>query len=415
MACDEVGGVHKISGTDGFVAETQVRAGEASGLLGVVCEICLAVFVGVVADNFYGVLVGTYSTVGAETVEFGFECAGVAEGNFGQQGQRSKGNVVYNADGEVVLGHGQSEVFEYAENLGGRCVLRCQTVAATNDDGGVLASIEYFFYIEVQGLAVSAGFFGTVEHGNAFCSCWNSCEQVLGGERTVQMNRYKAYFLAFGDEAVDSFLDCLCYRTHCDDYAFGIRCAVVVEQVVFTAGNLADFGHVAFNNFGNGVIVFVASFAVLEENVAVLGEAAGYGSVGCEGVFTELGQGFLIDKRSEVFLVHCFDFLDFVRCAETVEEVYERHAGLDCRQVCHTGEVHNFLYRAFGKHGEACLAYGHHVLVVAEDGEGVRCDCAGRNMEYCGKKFACNLVHVRNHQQEALRCGVGGGEGTGLK
>ncbi len=57
VACHEVGGVHQICGTDGLVAEAKVRAGETARLLGVVGEICLAVLVGVVADNLDRVLV----------------------------------------------------------------------------------------------------------------------------------------------------------------------------------------------------------------------------------------------------------------------------------------------------------------------------------------------------------------------
>lgn len=52
VACYEVGRVHQVCRAYGLVAEAQVRAGEAAGLLGVVGEVCLAVFVGVVADDF---------------------------------------------------------------------------------------------------------------------------------------------------------------------------------------------------------------------------------------------------------------------------------------------------------------------------------------------------------------------------
>ena len=83
--------------------------------------------------------------------------------------------------------------------------------------------------------------------------------------------------------------------------------------------------------------------------------------------------------------------------------------------MCYSGEVHYFLHRAFAKHSEACLTHRHYILVVAENAEGVGCDCTCRNVENTGKLFAGNFVHVGNHQQEPLRCGVGCGEGAGLQ
>lgn len=154
---------------------------------------------------------------------------------------------------------------------------------------------------------------------------------------------------------------------------------------------------------------------MLEENVAVFGHAASHGSVGSEGAFTEGCECFAVEKRGEVVLLHYLDFLYFVRSTEAIEEVDEGNARFDGRQVCHTGEVHYFLYGAFGKHCETGLAHRHHVLVVTENRESVRGKCTGRNMEDGRQQFAGNLVHVGNHQQEALRRGVGGGEGTGLE
>ncbi len=64
VACHEVRRVHQICGADGLVAEAEVRAGETARLLRVVCEVCLAILVGIVTDNLHGVLVGAYGTVG---------------------------------------------------------------------------------------------------------------------------------------------------------------------------------------------------------------------------------------------------------------------------------------------------------------------------------------------------------------
>ena len=63
MACDEVRGGYKVRGLDRGVSEPEVRAGISAGLLGVIVEVSLAVFLGVVADDLDGVLVGSDSTV----------------------------------------------------------------------------------------------------------------------------------------------------------------------------------------------------------------------------------------------------------------------------------------------------------------------------------------------------------------
>ena len=81
----------------------------------------------------------------------------------------------------------------------------------------------------------------------------------------------------------------------------------------------------------------------------------------------------------------------------------------------HTCEVHHFLYWTFAEHSETCLAGRHHILMIAEDGEGMWCDGARRYVEHTGEQLTCNLVHIRNHQQQTLRCGVCCGQRTGLK
>ena len=160
---------------------------------------------------------------------------------------------------------------------------------------------------------------------------------------------------------------------------------VVVEEVVFATGDLADLAHVLLDDFGNSLIVLVASFAVLEEYVAVLGHTASNGSVGSEGARAELCEGFAVEEGSELILLEDFDLLDLVACAEAVEEVNEGNAALDSSEVSYSREVHNFLNRSFAEHGATCLACSHNVEVVAEDRKCVRGDSTSRYVEYAGE------------------------------
>ncbi len=234
-------------------------------------------------------------------------------------------------------------------------------------------------------------------------------------EGTVEVNGNHADFLAFGHEMVDSFLSGLGYRTHGDDHALSFGMSVVVEEVVFATCDGRDLAHVVFNDFGNSIIVFVARFAVLEEYVAVFCHTTCHGSQWAEGAVAEFSEGFLVNQGSEVFLINNFDLLDLVRGTEAVEEVYEGNAALDGREVGYTGEIHHFLNGTFSKHCEAGLAYRHNVLMVAEDAQCVRGDCTGRYVEHTGEQLACDLVHIGDHQQQTLRCGVGRCQSTGLE
>jgi hypothetical protein len=59
------------------------------------------------------------------------------------------------------------------------------------------------------------------------------------------------------------------------------------------------------------------------------------------------------------------------------------------------------------EHGEAGLTAGHDVGMIAEDVQRVCRDGTGGNVEHGRELLACDLVHVGDHQQQAL----GGGEG----
>ena len=101
-----------------------------------------------------------------------------------------------------------------------------------------------------------------------------------------------------------------------------------------------------------------------------------------------------------------------MRGAEAIEEVEERSLALDGGQVGHRCEVHDLLHVALGEHGEAGLAAGHDVGVIAKDVERVSGDGTGRNVEDARQALTRDLVHVRDHEQETLGRRVGGGEGT---
>ena len=104
VAGNKVGLVYVIGALNRLIAETQVRNGNTAGLLRVILEVSLNVFIGVVADNLNGVFVSTDGTVAAETPELTLNSAFSCGVRSLFLGERKVGNIIVNTDGEVVLG-----------------------------------------------------------------------------------------------------------------------------------------------------------------------------------------------------------------------------------------------------------------------------------------------------------------------
>ena len=197
---------------------------------------------------------------------------------------------------------------------------------------------------------------------------------------------------------------------HSDDDAVSVGCAVVVEQVVVGADLGIDLGHVLLDDGGQSVIDRVAGLTMLEEDVAVLVGTAHLGVLGVQRVLAELLDSLHVAHFLQVGVVPLLDLLILVRGAEAVEEVQEGNVALDGAQVCDRGQVHDFLDGALSQHGEAGLAAGHDVAVIAEDVQRLGRDGTGRYVKDAGQLLSCDLVHVGDHQQQTLGSGEGGGD-----
>ena len=413
VAGDVVGLGDEVGRLDGALAEAQVGHGEATGLLGVVSEVGLSVHVGVVTDDLDGLLVGTHGTVGAQTEELALHGAGGHGVDLFFNVEAQVGHVVVDAHGEVVLGSQAQHVVEHGLGHAGGEVLGAQTVTAAHDGGSFALFHEGSAHVLVQGLAQGTGFLGAVEDGDGGGGGGDGLQQVFGREGTEQMHFHQTHALAAFVQVVDGFLDDFTGRTHADDHAVGFGVAHIVEQAMLAAGDGGHFLHVFQHDAGHGVIVQVAGFAVLEEDVGVLGGAADMGMFRVHGIGAELFDLVPGNQLADVFVIDGLDLLHFVRGTETVEEVAEGHAGVKGGQVGDQGHVHAFLHRRGAEEGKTGLAAGHDVLMVTEDGQGVGSQGTGRNMEDAGQQFAGDLVHVGDHEQQALGSGVGAGQRTG--
>ncbi len=229
------------------------------------------------------------------------------------------------------------------------------------------------------------------------------------------MHRHHTRLLSFGVQVVDGLARRLACRAHEDDDAVGVLRTVVGEELVFAAGAFADCRHILLYYRRHGVVVAVACLAVCEERLGVLGHAFCRGFLRRERTAAETCQRLLVHEVAHVVVFDEFHFLVFVRCAEAVEEVDERHARLNGCEVCYGGEVHHLLHAALGQHGEACLAAGHDVAMVAEDTQRMARHGACAYVEDARQEFAGDLVHVGDHQQQPLRCGERACQRAGLQ
>lgn len=119
---------------------------------------------------------------------------------------------------------------------------------------------------------------------------------------------------------------------------------------------------------------------------------------------------FEVYERFDFVVVDHVDLVNFVRSAETVEEVKERNAGFDGGKIRHQSEIHNFLNAVGCEHRKTGLTASHHVGVVTENVESVACNASCGYVEHAGEQFARNLVHVGDHKEQALARGEGAGQ-----
>ena len=415
MACHKVRRADQIRGADRVLAETQVGLGQAARLFGVVNKVSLAVQVGRVADDLDRVLVCADCTVRTHAPEL---CAGLTLGggvDLAGERQGGEGHVIHNADGEAVLRGLCGEVFINRQDLARGGVLGGQAVAAADDLHRDALFLVDRADILIERLAHRARLLGAVEHGDVLAGFRHGGEEVLGRERTVQMHVDHADLFALRHQIIDGFLGGFGNRTHDDDDAVRVRSAVVVIQMIVAASELVNLLHIVLDCRRDRGDLLVARLAALEEDIRVDRGAAGEGMLRVERVLAEGLERIHIDERAQILVVERLDLLDLVRGAEAVKEVQHRHAAVDGGQVRDRTQIHDLLGRRGCEQRKARVAHAHDVRMVAEDGQRVGGQCARGNVEHARQHLACDLIHIRDHQQQALGGRVGGGQRAGLQ
>ena len=332
--------VDEIRALDRRLAEAQVGYREAAGLLGVVGEVALRVHIGVVADDLDAVLVRADRSVGTEAEELARDRTLGRRVDKLAERERSAGHIVVDADREVILRLFGIEIVVNGLNHRRREFLAAEAVSAA-DNRNILAGLsESGHDVLIQRFAEGAGLLRAVEHRNALACRGQRFDKLLARPRTIQTNLDKAELIALAVQVVDRFLHDVRAAAHADEHVLRIRSADVIEQMIASSCDLADFVHVMLNDFRDRVIVLVRRFTRLEVDIRVLRGTADMRMVRVHRAGTEPGDRVPIEQ-----LVHVdqFDLLDFVRGTETVEEMAERNAGLDRGKMRDKSEIHDLL------------------------------------------------------------------------
>ena len=103
MTCDEVCVIDEVRHLDRRIAKAQVRYGNAAGFFRVISKVCLSVHIGVIADDLDSALVSANRTVGTEAPELTSFQAFTSRIDVLDARQGFMGNIVDDAQGEVVL------------------------------------------------------------------------------------------------------------------------------------------------------------------------------------------------------------------------------------------------------------------------------------------------------------------------
>ena len=235
---------------------------------------------------------------------------------------------------------------------------------------------------------------------------------MLDAKGAEQANLEDTDLLTLADHVFHGLVAGIGTGAHDDNDLLGIRGTHVIEQLVLTTDDLGELVHGGLNDGRSGVIVFIDGFTSLEVDIRILGGTANRGEVRAQAAGLMGCDRRVVDHGFHVVIGQFFDLLNFVTGAETIEEVQERHAGFQGGGLSDQGHVHDFLDIGRGQHGKTGLAAGHDVRMVAEDRQGLAGQRTSRDVKDRRDHLTGDLVHVGDHQQQALRGRKGCCQGT---
>ena len=120
---------------------------QSSGFFGIICKICLCIHVGMIADDFNGLFVGTYRTIRTKSPEF------TGDSSFGggvwylSSFKGSIGYIICDTNGKMVLWILLFQIVKYTGNVVRSGIFRTQTKSSAYNNGCMLPPIETISHI----------------------------------------------------------------------------------------------------------------------------------------------------------------------------------------------------------------------------------------------------------------------------
>jgi hypothetical protein len=269
--------------------------------------------------------------------------------------------------------------------------------------------------VQIQRLADRPGLLGAVQNTDRAHRRRQRFEERSGGKWPVQPHLNHPDPLAALDESGDGLHHRLGARAHHDQHALRFRVTGVVDDVHRAAGALAQAGEQVVDHTGNPCVEGVHRFTRLEVDVRVLRGAANERALGRQRSSAMCPDQVFGHQRAQVVVGERLNRIEFVGRSESVEEVHERDTGRERGRLRDECQVLRLLHRGCREEGESRLPDGHHVGVVSKDRQALGCNRSSRHMNDGRCQLAGDLVHVRDHQQQALRRGEGRGQRAALQ
>ena len=207
----------------------------------------------------------------------------------------------------MVLRLSRFEVVENSLDHAGSEFLRGKAVDSADDFDRFVSVVENGRNIFEKRFAFAARLFCSVENGDSFNRCGDRSHKVFRAERSEKTNFYKADFLSLFEQVVDRLFDRVACAAHSDDDSLSFRIAVVVEKVVASARKLRNCVKSFLNDHRSLIVVCVAGFSCLEEDVGVLSRALENRSFGAESSFFEVSDSIVRNDRFDIFVVKYLD------------------------------------------------------------------------------------------------------------
>ncbi len=328
-------------------------------------------------------------------------------------------NVVNDAHGEVPLRVCIGDVIQHRLDHCGCELLGREAVPPTNNHRhGRIGSGRFAKsgnHVHVEGFARGPRLLGAIQHRHGLHCGRQGGAEPSGIEGPVEPHLDQAHLLALLNQVLHGLLRGLAPGAHEHHHPLGIRGADVVEEAVLPSHQGAELVHDVLDNLGTGKVVGIARLARLEVDVRIHRRTAQDRPLWRHAA-SAMGANILgINHGPDVVIREALDLLHLVAGAEAIEDVEEGYACFQRGSLRDEREILRLLNRVGEEHSPSGGPAGHHIAVIAEDGETGSRNGARRDMEYRAGELPGDLEHVGNHQQEALAGREGCGQRTCLE